>query len=235
MQGRIHSFQSMGTLDGPGLRFIVFFSGCPLRCAFCHNPDTWTEGSLYTADKIVKKALRFRTYFGADGGVTLSGGEVLSQPEFAAELLSSLKESGIKTAIDTSGIGDPDKVKLILQYTDLVICDIKFPDDSGYRKYCGGSLGQVKDFLSLCEKMSVPLWIRQVIIPGITDSEESMKKTLQTALGYSNLERIELLPFKKLCLEKYERLGIPFPLANTPECPAETIAKLTKLIPGKYR
>ncbi len=235
MQGRIHSFQSMGTLDGPGLRFIVFFSGCPLRCAFCHNPDTWTEGSLYTADKIVKKALRFRTYFGADGGVTLSGGEVLSQPEFAAELLSSLKESGIKTAIDTSGIGDPDKVKLILQYTDLVICDIKFPGDSGYRKYCGGSLGQVKDFLSLCEKMSVPLWIRQVIIPGITDSEESMKKTLQTALGYSNLERIELLPFKKLCLEKYERLGISFPLANTPECPAETIAKLTKLIPGKYR
>lgn len=235
MQGRIHSFQSMGTLDGPGLRFIVFFSGCPLRCAFCHNPDTWTDGSLYSVDETVKKALRFRPYFRNDGGVTLSGGEVLAQPEFAGELLAALKEAGIKTAIDTSGIGDLKKTEQLLQYTDLVICDIKFPDDSGYRKYCGGSLGQVKNFLSLCEKMSVPLWIRQVIIPGITDSKESLKKTMNTALGYSNLERVELLPFKKLCLEKYERLGIPFPLADTPECPPETIARLTGLIPEKYR
>ena len=126
--GRVHSFQSLGAVDGPGLRFVVFMQGCPLRCAYCHNPDAWdaTGGTLYTAEEVCCRVLRYRSYFGAEGGVTLSGGEALAQPDFAAALFRLLKAEGIHTALDTSGIGTLSAARRVLRYTDLVLCDIKF-------------------------------------------------------------------------------------------------------------
>lgn len=237
MNGFIHSFQSMGAVDGPGLRFVVFMQGCPLRCIYCHNPDTWDigTGEQYSPDEVADRIKRFTPYFGKDGGVTVSGGEVLLQWEFCAELFEILKRDGIRTAIDTSGVGDLCGAERLLRYTDLVICDIKFSDEDGYMKYCKGSHKRVAEFLRLCERMNVPIWIRQVIVPGLNDSEENVSALIAEAAGYSDLEKIELLPFRKLCLAKYEALGIEFPLKNTAECPPETLGRLAKLIPEQYR
>ncbi len=234
--GNIHSIQSFGAVDGPGLRSVIFFQGCPLRCAYCHNPDTWNvnQGQEVTAEEVILKVKRFYPYI-KDGGVTLSGGECLLQPEFATELLRGFKAIGLHTAIDTSGICDIEKAKAVLKETDLVICDIKFDTDSGYKKYAGGSLEKVKQFLKLTEEMNIPLWIRHVIIPQITDSEENVKAVISIAEEYKNLEKIELLPFRKICLPKYESLGIEFSLKETPECSTEVLNSLQNLIKNRYR
>ena len=139
--GVIHSFQSMGAVDGPGLRFVIFMQGCPLRCIYCHNPDTWSfDGETYTVSRVVEKIRRFRPYFQYGGGVTVSGGEALHHWEFVAQLFRTLQEEGIHTALDTSGIGNLVGAEQVLQYTDLVICDIKFSTEEAYKKYCKGSL-----------------------------------------------------------------------------------------------
>ena len=142
MEGRVSSVQSMGAVDGPGLRYVVFLQGCPLRCAYCHNPETWdlTGGTPYTAEDLCKTILRYRPYFGENGGVTVSGGEPLLQPEFVAELFRRLHEHNIHTALDTAGAGDLSRAKQVLKHTDLVLCDIKFPTEAQYKAHCGGSL-----------------------------------------------------------------------------------------------
>ena len=220
MKGRVNSFQSMGAVDGPGIRFVVFLQGCPLCCAYCHNPDTWDRdgGDEYSVDEVLQKALRCRSYFGEQGGVTVSGGEPLLQWKFVSELFRRLKAEGIHTALDTSGIGSLDGARQVLEYTDLVLCDLKFPAEDEYEKYCKGSLRQVLSFLELTEKRNVPLWIRHVVVPGLTDSEESASEIVRLAGQYGNLEKVELLPFRKLCIPKYEALGIPFPLKDFKEC-----------------
>ena len=241
-KGRINSFQSMGAVDGPGVRFVVFMQGCPLRCVYCHNPDTWDPevGGEFSVEEVLDKILRCRPYFGADGGVTVSGGEPLLQWKFVAELFRRLKEEGIHTALDTSGIGggtgngkgagSMEGAGEVLRYTDLVLCDLKFGTDEEYRKYCGGSLNPVLAFLELTEQMQVPLWIRHVVVPGLTDSEASIAEIAKAANRYANLQKIELLPFKKLCVPKYEALGIPFPLEGYESCPDERIHKLNQVL-----
>lgn len=238
-KGRVHSFQSLGTVDGPGLRFVVFLQGCTLRCAYCHNPDTWEPGAgaAYAAEEVVRRALRFRPYFGKTGGVTVSGGEPLLQPEFVAELFGRLHEAGIRTALDTAGIGAPAGADAVLRRTDLALCDIKFPEDDSYRRFCGGSLSEVLGFLARTQELGVPLWVRHVVVPGLTDTEESVRRVAGICKRFGNLARLELLPFRKLCAVKYDALGLEFPLRSTPECPEETIARLRRaaeeVLPGK--
>ena len=239
MDGVIHSFQSMGAVDGPGLRYLVFLQGCPLRCVYCHNPDTWAfdapSALRVPAEQVVKQALRYRTYFKNGGGVTVSGGEALCQWEFVAELFERLHAEGIHTALDTSGIGGglagdgslrDCGARRVLEHTDLVICDIKIPTEELYRVKCRGRLSEVLSFLKLTEEMNIPLWVRHVVVPGLTDGEENVRKVKELAKQFKNLEKIELLPFRKLCMAKYEELGIEFPLKDTEECTEGKIREL---------
>ncbi|MBP5490807.1 MAG: pyruvate formate lyase-activating protein [Lachnospiraceae bacterium] len=247
IKGRIHSFQSLGAVDGPGLRFVIFLQGCPLRCMYCHNPDTWNRsgGTEYTVDEVVAKVLRYRTYFGEDGGVTVSGGEALLQAPFVTELFRRLKAEGIHTCLDTSGLthagsgdsadGDEAILTALLCVTDLVICDIKFTYEEDYLAHTLGSLASVLYFLSLTQAASVPLWVRHVVVPGHTDSKEEVRAMVTLAMQYRNLRRIELLPFRKLCITKYESLRIPFPCADIPECPEAAIRELQNIIPETLR
>lgn len=226
MQGRIHSFESMGCADGPGVRFIVFFQGCPLRCDYCHNPDTWSSagGMLCTPEEIIERAFRYKTYFGKEGGITLSGGEPLLQPEFTAELLKKCKEAGLHTVLDTSCMAGEAHWEEIFRYTDLILADVKFTTEEEYRTHSGGSLETVLRFLKAAEKAGVPLWLRHVVVPQLTDGD--LAKVLKIAERFRNVKRVELLPFKKLCAVKYDNLGIPFPLKDTPECDSELLDKL---------
>lgn len=237
MNGRINSFQSLGAVDGPGLRFVIFMQGCPLRCAYCHNPESWDGGmgDAFSPEEVVGKILRYKPYFGAEGGVTVSGGEPLAQAEFTARLFSLLKSEGVHTALDTSGTCDPARAEAVLLNTDLVICDLKFATEEMYAKYAGGSIHPVLEFLNLTERLNIPLWIRHVVVPGLTDSREEIQSVLNIAEKYSNLEKIELLPFKNICQVKYDNLGQEFPLKDTPPCDDETLFKLKALIPQRYR
>ncbi len=230
MKGRVSGFQSMGAVDGPGLRCVVFMQGCPLRCAYCHNPETrpLSGGTECGTDELLRKIERLRPYI-KNGGVTVSGGEPLAQPEFTAALLAALRASGFHTALDTSGCrGADEAAAAVLRHTDLVICDVKFTSEELFRKYCGGELGRTLDFLSLTAELRVPLWVRQVIVPGLNDAPEDAASLARLAGSFPNLEKIELLPFRKLCLPKYEKLGLEFPLAAVPECSSEKLAELQK-------
>ena len=232
MTGRIHSFQSMGAVDGPGIRFVVFMQGCPLRCVYCHNPDTWDKnnGTEYTPQQVLDKILRHKPYFSKSGGVTVSGGEPLMQWEFVKELFCLLKKENIHTALDTSGIGDLNGASEVLEYTDLVLCDIKFNNQVDYKTYCKGSLKDVLSFIDLTKQKNIPLWIRHVVVPNLTDSKENIIKISKLANSYSNLEKLELLPFSKLCMSKYESMGIEFPLKDTPSATAQVINDLYNII-----
>ncbi len=225
MTGRINSFQSLGTVDGPGVRYVVFMQGCPLRCIYCHNPETWNidEGNEYTSDQIVEQIMRYKDYFGKEGGVTVSGGEAMLQWEFVAELFEKLHKNGIHTALDTSGSCNVSHAEEVLKNTDLVICDIKFLCEDEYNKYTKGSINTVLEFLKKTENSGTDLWIRHVVVPGMTDIEDYIRKISNIAHQYSNLKKIELLPFRKLCVSKYENLQFEFPLKETEECSTEKI------------
>lgn len=228
MIGSIHSVQSLGAVDGPGLRYVVFLQGCPLRCVYCHNPDTWAyEGGQETSvEELVRKILRYQSYFGSTGGVTISGGEPLSQAEFVAALFEELHRHGIHTALDTSGVGDLQSAKRVLKHTDLVLADLKFLTKAEYLKYCRADFQTVERFLALTTHMNVPLWIRHVVVPGLTDDLEHLRSIKAKAETFPNLKRIEWLPFHKLCVEKYERMGLIFPLANTPAMEQSSLDEL---------
>lgn len=228
MEGRVHSLQSLGTVDGPGLRYVVFLQGCPLRCVYCHNPDTWDPagGAVMDTEELVEKILRCRPYFRAEGGVTVSGGEPLLQAEFVTQLFARLKQEGVHTALDTSGAGDLRKAPALLEVTDLVLLDLKFPTEEGYRQHCRGSLGQTEAFAALVAEKQVPLWVRHVVAPGLNDTLEDMAAVKAWAQRQPTLEKIEWLPFHNLCLEKYQQLGVPFPLADTPPMDREKLDRL---------
>lgn len=230
MQGRIHSFQSLGTVDGPGVRAVVFMQGCPLRCACCHNPDTWDfgGGKIVSAEEIFRKIQRLRAYFGKDGGVTVSGGEPLLQADFVAELFSLCRADGISCALDTSGCVYNESVERLLSLTDLVLLDYKYTNDTDYKKYTGMSMQSAEDFLARLDALGKRVWIRQVIIPTLNDSEESVRRLYALSERYSCIEKTELLPFRKLCVEKYRALGIDFPLENIPEASEELIERLKR-------
>ena len=230
--GRIHSFQSLGTADGPGVRAVVFMQGCPLRCACCHNPDTWdfNGGTEVTPDEIFRKIKRLKNYFGEEGGVTVSGGEPLMQPEFIKELFTLCKTDGITTAIDTSGCVLNDKIKEVLNLTDTVLLDYKYITDELYKTKVGTEKSKVDEFLSYLNSQNINTWLRQVIIKDLNNNENSVKALKDLKQKYPCIKKTELLPFKKLCIEKYEKLGIPFPLAETPETSKAEIEELEKFL-----
>jgi pyruvate formate lyase activating enzyme len=228
MQGRIHSFQSLGTVDGPGVRAVVFMQGCPLRCVCCHNPDTWDfeGGTLTTPEQMASRVRRLKAYFGKDGGLTVSGGEPLMQPEFVTELFRICKSEGIGCALDTSGCVYNDKVEELLGLCDIVLLDYKYTNAEDYTEKCGCSIEQVDLFLGKLQKLKKRVWLRQVIIPGLTDSEESVERLYSLKERFDCIEKIELLPFRKLCIEKYKAMDIEFPLADTPEADPLEVARL---------
>ncbi len=214
--GRVHSLQSLGTVDGPGVRFVVFMQGCNLRCACCHNPDTWSAlgGKEYTAAELADKAERYREYFGEQGGITVSGGEPLLQAGFVTELFAECKKRGINTCLDTSGCIINEEVKALLALTDRVLLDIKYTDNEKYRKYVGCELGAILRFAELLEQRGIPTTVRQVIIPTLNDTQENILSLKGLVSKYSCIDGVELLPFKKICSVKYDELGIKFPLAE---------------------
>ena len=226
--GRIHSIQSLGTVDGPGVRFVAFLQGCPLRCGCCHNPDTWdTEGgTVYTPEELVEKAVRFREYFGEDGGITLSGGEPLLQAEFSARVFRLCHERGIHTCLDTSGCIPPREVSNLLDVTDRVLLDVKYTTEKDYEQYVGCSLSSVLEFLEELNVRQIPTTLRQVIIPTLNDTKEQVNTLRMIANRHPNVDRVELLPFRKICQTKYDAMQIPFPFAHLPEPTHEEITRL---------
>lgn len=228
MIGKVHSFQSLGTVDGPGVRAVVFMQGCSLRCACCHNPDTWefSGGSAMEASEVFAKIARLRSYFGKDGGVTVSGGEPLMQAEFVYELFTLCRSAGIHCALDTSGCIYNEQVDKLLDVCDLVILDYKYTNAEKYKKYVGCEKDKVDAFLNKLQEKQKPTWIRQVIIPGLNDDIESAKQLFAVEEQYPCVVRTELLPFRKLCIEKYNYLGVKFPLSDTPEADKTLIDSL---------
>lgn len=236
LEGRINSFQSLGTVDGPGVRTVVFFQGCTLRCCCCHNPETWefSGGEKYTVKELFDKIMRFKAYFGKDGGVTFSGGEVLYQSDFAYEVFRLLRNEGVHTCIDTSGCILNDSVKKLLDVTQLVLLDIKYTDKDEHLKYTGSELSHVYEFLRYCQSKDKPVWIRQVVIPGINDSEKQIRQLFLHKKKYPCIKKLELLPFRKLCCEKYKELGIEFPFADVPEADTEKIKELSDRMNAEF-
>lgn len=227
MTGFVHSIQSLGTVDGPGVRFVAFLSGCPLRCSCCHNPDTWKPGSgtEYTAEALVDKAASFRDYFGDKGGVTLSGGEPLVQAAFCADIFRLCHERGINTCLDTAGVCISDDVRRLLSHCDRVLLDIKYTDDALYRHHVGMPYQTALDFLELLNELTIPTTLRQVVIPTVNDTDENFKALRQLADMHACVDSIELLPFRKICQVKYDALHISFPFADVPEANPETVRK----------
>lgn len=245
MKGYIHSFQSLGAVDGPGVRYVIFLQGCPMRCAYCHNPDTWAvnRSQTYEVSEVVEKVMRYRTYFSGGGGVTVSGGEPLVQAGFTAELFEALHREGISTCLDTSCNSVPrdsevtpdiESIERLLEVTDIALCDIKFTDEEGYFRYTAGTLATTLRFLHSCEKYGVRVYIRHVVVPGINDSPEDVRKLVTLASGFANIEKIELLPFRTLCAAKYKELNLRFPLGETPDCSEDTIKLLNAEIPTDF-
>ena len=231
MDGRIHSFQSLGTVDGPGVRCVVFMQGCPLRCVCCHNPDTWdfSGGETVDSEQLFEKIMRYKSYI-KNGGVTVSGGEPLMQAEFVTELFKRLKTAGIHTALDTSGCVWNEDVEKLLDYTDLVLLDYKYANAEDYIKYTKCEQGRADRFLQELEKRRIKTWLRRVIIPELNDDEQSAVQLREIAQKYKCVEKTELLPFRKLCIEKYKEMNIPFPLADTPEPTKESMEILNRII-----
>ena len=230
--GKIHSFQSLGTVDGPGVRFVVFFSGCNLRCACCHNPDTWNlnDGQNFFASEIVEKVVKYKEYFGKDGGITISGGEPLLQAEFATEIFRLCKEQNINTCLDTSGSIFNDDVKKLLQVTDRVLLDVKYTDEQKYREFATCSLSPVLKFLDYLQEKNIPTTLRQVIIPTINDDKDNVIELKKIAHRHSVVDKIELLPFRKICQVKYDKLNIPFKFGSLPEPTNELMQKLNGIL-----
>ncbi|MFA9397882.1 MAG: pyruvate formate-lyase-activating protein [Clostridiaceae bacterium] len=232
IKGKIHSIESMGLVDGPGIRAVVFLQGCPLRCAYCHNPDTWdfAGGVEYTPQDLVDKLVKFKPYFNrSGGGVTFSGGEPLMQPEFLYEALKLCKKNGISTAIDTSGYGKGG-YKKILRYTDLVLLDIKYGDSEGHKKLTGIDRKGSDEFICYLNKFSKKVWIRHVVVPKITDSKESIIKLSKVISRIDNVENIELLPYHTLGVNKYESMGIPYKLEGVEPMDKDRMSVLENLL-----
>jgi len=235
IKGRIHSIESMGLVDGPGIRVVVFFQGCALRCKYCHNPDTWAMegGEEYTAERLVKKISRFKSYFDrSGGGVTLSGGEPLRQPDFLIEVLKLCKENGIRTCVDTAGYGFGNYDE-ILKYTDLVLFDVKDITREGYKNVTLRDMDESLNFLEAMKRNNTKMWIRHVVVPGMTDGEEHIKSFKEFIQDIPNVEKVELLPYHLLGVNKYEMLKIPYPLEGVASMDKEVLEVYKNIINSK--
>ncbi|MCX5233856.1 pyruvate formate-lyase-activating protein [Streptomyces prunicolor] len=217
--GRIHSWDLSTGVDGPGTRFVLFVNGCPLRCLYCANPDTWhmRDGQEATVDEVMAEIEKYRAFITtAGGGVTVTGGEPLLQPAFTAEVLRRCKEAGLHTALDTSGFLGTRATDQLLADTDLVLLDIKSFDVTTYRKLTGGELAPTLTFATRLDRLGVPMWIRYVLVPGWTDDAESVDALADFVAGLDTVDRVDVLPFHRLGAAKYEALGVPFRLRDTP-------------------
>lgn len=238
MTGRIHSTDSFGTVDGPGIRFVVFFQGCPLRCRYCHNPDTWDFGGgrEVTAEELMREYDSYKEFL-KSGGITATGGEPLAQPEFLAELFRLAKEKGVHTCLDTSaGVWSPEnsaKIDEALRYTDLVMLDIKHIDNEQHKALTGvGNTNILRFAEHLCD-LGIPVWIRHVVVPNITDSQDELFRLGEFLSTLTNLKALDVLPYHDMAKPKYERLGLPYPLPDTPPLSKEgAIAAREMIISG---
>ena len=227
-KGFVNSIQTLGTLDGPGVRFVVFLQGCALHCGYCHNPETqeMAGGKEYTSEEIVQKAVRYKEYYGQEGGITLSGGEPILQPEFATEIFKKCHQNGINTCIDTSGSVITPAVEKLIDETDYVMLDIKFTNNNDYEKYVGCQLSKPLEFLEMLNKKGKNVRLRQVIVPTINDDDDNLLKLSEIVKKYSCVKKVELLPFKKICITKYDALNREFLFDRFDSANLESVKKL---------
>ena len=240
-KGYIHSIESFGSVDGPGIRFLIFLQGCPMRCQFCHNPDSWamSKQQEMTADELLDKAERFRSYWGDKGGITVSGGEALLQLDFLIELFTKAHGRGINTCLDTSA--QPfrrqgewfDKFEALMQVTDTILLDIKHIRDDEHRKLTRCSNQNILDCARYLSDIHKPVWIRHVLVPGITDKDEYLHELADFLSTLQNIERIDVLPYHTLGIFKYEKLGIPYPLDGVEPPTKERIENAKTILGAK--
>lgn len=238
MKGYIHQLESFGSVDGPGVRFIIFFAGCPLRCKYCHNPDTWDmmKGKQYTADELLDEAITCREYWGTKGGITVSGGEPLAQIDFLLELFTNAKERGINTCIDTAG--GPftregewfEKFKQLMNVTDVLLMDIKHINEEEHIKLTGHTGKNIIEMFRYLDEINKPVWIRHVLVPGITDNDEYLIQTRDFIRTLGNVQRVEVLPYHGLGAMKYKDLGIDYVLKDTNSPTAERVQNAREIL-----
>jgi pyruvate formate lyase activating enzyme len=233
--GRIHSFESCGTVDGPGIRFIIFMQGCLMRCMYCHNRDTWevNSGKEVTVEEIIKEAKSYRHFMNASGGgVTCSGGEAMLQPEFVRDFFRAAKAEGIHTCLDTNGYvrKHTDVIDELLEATDLVMLDIKHMNDLIHHDFIGVSNKRTLDFARYLHTIGKKTWIRYVIVPGYTDDDESAHLLGAFIQGMENIEKVELLPYHKLGAHKWEAMGLDYPLDGVSPPPKETMDRIVAVL-----
>ncbi len=231
MLGNINSIETAGLLDGPGVRYVIFLQGCPLRCIYCHNPETWNikENKLMTVSELMTNILKYKDYFGEKGGITVSGGEPLLQSAFVTELFKECKKNNIHTCLDTSGY--QGKHEELLKYTDLVLLDIKGINDAD-EKYITSKVIN-NDFLDTCQRLNTKIWIRHVIMPGINDNEAHILKLKEKIKNIKNVEKIELLPYHSLANDKYKKLNIDYKLKDMKDMNLNRIKELEDLLKTK--
>ena len=235
--GRIHSFETFGAADGPGVRFIVFLSGCPFRCRYCHNPDTWARPPALeaSADDVLARALRYRSYWGADGGLTASGGEPMLQAEFVAELFEKAHAAGATTCLDTAAgcfrRGDAAQERL-LAASDTVLLDLKLFDADAHRALTGADNAPVMDCARRLAELGMDVWIRRVLVPGLTDGEDDLRKTGEFVRSLSNVRRVEVLPYHALGVDKWRALGLDYTLADARPPTESEVVRARRLLCG---
>lgn len=238
IKGRIHSVESFGSADGPGVRYIVFLKGCNMRCQYCHNPDTWAKdgGELMTPEEVLKKALRYKTYWKEKGGITVSGGEALLQVDFVTELFRLAKEKGVNTCLDTSGnpfsLEEPFKSKFdeLMKYTDLFMLDIKHMDDAAHRKLTGQTNQNILEMAAYLSDHGKAMWIRHVLVPGITTEEDELYRLRSFLDTLKTVERVEVLPYHTLGVFKWKELGIPYQLEGVDPPTKEQIDRAKEIL-----
>lgn len=238
IKGRIHSVESFGSADGPGVRYIVFLKGCNMRCQYCHNPDTWAKdgGELMTPEEVLKKALRYKIYWKEKGGITVSGGEALLQIDFVTELFRLAKEKGVNTCLDTSGnpfsLEEPFKSKFdeLMKYTDLFMLDIKHMDDAAHRKLTGQTNQNILEMAAYLSDHGKAMWIRHVLVPGITTEEDELYRLRSFLDTLKTVERVEVLPYHTLGVFKWKELGIPYQLEGVDPPTKEQIDRAKEIL-----
>lgn len=231
MNGKITTIETMGLVDGPGMRLVLFMAGCKLRCIYCHNPETWEEKNYtreITPDEVLSLYEKFEPYYGESGGVTFSGGEPLLQSDFLAQTIRLLKSKGIHTAIDTSGVGEAYEEAVTL--ADLIILDLKAVDEAEYKLITGRAMDEFNKFLKFVTPKSKKLWLRQVIVPGINDDEAHILRLKEFVKDIPNVEKIELLPYHTLGESKYKSLNLPYRLSGTAPMDKSRCTALEKLL-----